>query len=164
METLIGLGGNLGDVPRAFSRAREGLARRCRVEACSGVWRSAPLGPPQPDFCNAALLVSFECHPLELLALCLGLEIEAGRDRSGEQHWGPRALDLDLLLSPGLVVAAPRLELPHPRLHLRRFALLPACELVPGWVHPRQHRTLAELAAALDPEGQPCVRTGPFPP
>jgi 2-amino-4-hydroxy-6-hydroxymethyldihydropteridine diphosphokinase len=164
VQVLLGLGGNQGDVGSAFAAAAASLARRFRLLGCSSVWRTAPLGPPQPEYLNAALLVEVDAAPLALLAFCQRLEAEAGRDRAVEARLGPRALDVDLLLAPALVVASPALTLPHPRLAERRFALLPSCELVPGWVHPRLHRTLATLAATVATAGQACRRVGPFPP
>ena len=126
--------------------------------ARSSVWRSAPEGPPQPDYLNAAALVDTGMHPVAILALCHRLEAEAGRDRAREQRWGPRPLDLDLLIAPGLVIQAPALELPHPRLAGRRFALAPAAELAADWLHPRLHRTLADLATSPEMASQRCER------
>jgi 2-amino-4-hydroxy-6-hydroxymethyldihydropteridine diphosphokinase len=163
MEILVGLGGNVGDVRLAFAKAMRGLARHCSGVTSSGLWRTAPVGPEQAEYLNAAILLEWPRHPLELLAISMRLELEAGRSRRLEERWGPRPLDLDLLLAPGLVTRGPALVLPHPRLHERRFALLPAAELAPAWVHPRELRTLAALAMALDPASQPCTRLGAFP-
>ncbi len=163
MRLLIGLGGNQGDVRAAFSRALRGLREEARVTACSGLWRSAPEGPPQADYLNAVALVEFGGHPLALLAICRRLEAEAGRDRTREERWGPRPLDLDLLIAPGIVISSAALELPHPRLAGRRFTLAPAAELAPDWVHPRLLRALGDLAAAPEVAEQRCDRIGPFP-
>ena len=160
MRLLIGLGGNQGDVLDAFSGAVAALRPHLRVVALSGIWRSSAQGPPQPDFLNAAALVESAAHPLAILALCQRLEAEAGRDRTREERWGPRTLDLDLLVAPGLVIETPALVLPHPRLAERRFALAPVVELAPEWVHPRLHRTLAELAAAPEIAAQRCDLIG----
>ncbi len=164
MQLVIGFGGNRGDVAGAFAGAAAGLASELRVLARSGLWHSAPQGPPQDDFTNAALFVETATHPLALLALCQRLEAAAGRDREHETRWGPRTLDLDLLLAPGLVIESATLALPHPRLAERRFALAPAAEVAPGWLHPRLHRTLAELANTPAILAQRCERVGPFPP
>jgi 2-amino-4-hydroxy-6-hydroxymethyldihydropteridine diphosphokinase len=163
MFLLLGLGGNLGDVPAAFSRAAGALAGRFRLVSASSLWRSAPLGPPQPDYLNAAILVESDSPPLAVLGFTRLLEARAGREREREARWGPRPLDLDVLLAPGLVVVSPALVLPHPRLPERRFALAPAAEIVPEWLHPLLHRTVAELAAAPAVAGQRCTRSGPFP-
>lgn len=164
MLLLIGLGGNLGDVSRAFAGAARALAGRFRCLGRSGLWRTAPHGPPQGDYLNAALLLSIEVHPLQVLAFCQHLEAAAGRTRALEPRWGPRPLDLDLLVVPGLVLESPALTLPHPRLAVRRFVLAPGTELAPDWVHPRLHCTLAALAAQPVTLAQPCELVGPFPP
>jgi 2-amino-4-hydroxy-6-hydroxymethyldihydropteridine diphosphokinase len=163
MTLLIGFGGNTGDVARAFAWAAAGLAARYRILGASSLWRSAALGPRQPDFLNAALLLEVNVHPLAVLTVCRRLEQDAGRRRRVETRWGPRPLDLDLLAAGDLVVESVALTLPHPRLAERRFALLAAAELAPDWRHPRAHRTLAELAGALDAAVQPCERIGDFP-
>ena len=163
MRILVSLGGNVGDVMVTFARALTALAREVSVPARSSVWRSAPLGPPQQDFLNAAALVEMDAHPLALLALCQQLEAAAGRDRTREERWGPRPLDLDLLIAPGVVIESPTLTLPHAHLAERRFALVPAAELASDWVHPRLHRTLAELAATPSVVTQRCERIGPLP-
>jgi 2-amino-4-hydroxy-6-hydroxymethyldihydropteridine diphosphokinase len=146
MDILIGLGGNLGEPEAAFARALEELAGRGRVKAVSRLWRTCPVGPSQPDFLNAAVLIDWPAGPRTLLERCRELEIAAGRDRAHEERWGPRILDLDLLLAASAVCRGPDLDLPHPRFHQRRFALEPAAELVPEWVHPILGITIDELA------------------
>ena len=163
MQLLIGLGGNEGEVLQAFSGALAALRARLRVLALSGVWRGAPVGPPQADYLNAAVLVETADHPLAFLTFCQHLEAEAGRDRAREQRWGPRPLDLDLLIAPGLVIEAPVLVLPHPRLAERRFALAPSAELAAEWLHPRLHRTLAQLVTVPEIVAQRCDRIAEFP-
>ncbi len=163
MKLLLGLGGNQGDVAAAFADALTALAARFRLCALSSLWRTRPVGPPQPEFLNAAAVFEVDLHPCRVLALCHELEARAGRCRRHEPRHGPRPLDLDLLMVPALVMAGPTLVLPHPRLAQRRFALLPAAEVAPGWVHPRRHASLAALAAALPPDEQPCRRLGPLP-
>ncbi len=163
MRVLLSLGGNQGQVSQAFAAALAALAGRFPLGARSSLWRSAPLGPPQPDYLNAAVLLEVDVHPLRLLALCHHLEAQAGRDRRNETRHGPRPLDLDLLLAESLVLEGPALTLPHPRLAERRFALLPAAEVAPTWRHPRLHTTLEELARRLEAQEQRCQRLGPLP-
>jgi 2-amino-4-hydroxy-6-hydroxymethyldihydropteridine diphosphokinase len=153
MEILIGLGGNLGDPPTAFRAALEALGRRAGVVAVSALYRSEPVGPPQPRYSNQVVRLEVDGPLVGVLDTCQRLESEAGRDRTREQRWGPRPLDLDLLMAPGLVCRGPRLTLPHPRLHERAFALVPAAEIAPEWVHPLLHRTLADLARDIDTTG-----------
>jgi len=146
MEILIGLGGNLGQPESAFVQALEVLANEGRVMAVSRLWRTCPVGPPQPDYLNAAALIDWPAGPGSLLHRCRELEVVAGRNRAQEERWGPRDLDLDLLIARSAVCRGPDLELPHPRLHERRFALESATELVPDWVHPLLGLTIEELA------------------
>ncbi len=153
MLVLLGFGGNLPGTAEAFCRALHHLGACTRLDAASRIWKTAAVGPPQPDFFNAAVVVETHTHPLLLLEVCQRLETWAGRDRRAEQRWGPRVLDLDLLLVPDVVLVHPRLSLPHPRLHQRSFALLPACEVAGDWRHPRRHATLSELLSAIDAGG-----------
>ena len=110
---------------------------------CSAFLKTQPLGGPpgQNDYCNAVLLISrvqrspSEAAALELLDALQGLELSCGRDRALEQRWGPRSLDLDLLFWGELRLEHPRLVLPHPRMHLRRFVLEPLLQAMQG-AHP----------------------------
>ena len=155
LHLVIGLGANLGDPPAAFAAALADLARIGEVVSVSRLWRTRPVGPDQPDYCNAAALLRWPGDPESLLEACREIEAAAGRDRSTEQRWGPRVLDLDLLMARDLVWRSPELEIPHLRLHQRAFALAPAAELVPDWVHPFIGKTIGELAdeaQRADPE------------
>ncbi len=145
MEFLIGFGGNLGDPPAAFERALAVLTLHGCVKARSSVHRTDAIGPPQPRYWNMAAVVEFSGSALELLDLCQDIEANAGRRRDPNDQWGPRTLDLDLLLAQGLVCCGPRLDLPHPRFHERLFALAPSAELVPDWLHPLQGLTVGAL-------------------
>jgi len=152
MQLLIGFGGNLADPPQAFRAALETLAEVHDVLRVSWLYRSAPQGPPQPRYWNMAALIE-ACSPLlELLESCQHLEDRAGRDRRLEQRWGPRPLDIDLLMAPDVVHHGGRLELPHPRLHARAFALVPAAELAPDMRHPFLGTSLADLACTAADE------------
>jgi 2-amino-4-hydroxy-6-hydroxymethyldihydropteridine diphosphokinase len=155
MQILIGLGGNLGEPGEAFSRALEEMAADGSVAAVSRLWRTRPVGPSQPDFLNAAAVIEWPAGPKSLLEYCRELEATAGRDRAEEDRWGPRTLDLDLLIAPAVVFRGADLEIPHPRFHQRRFALEPAAEVAPDWVHPLLGNTiemLAELARRREPD------------
>lgn len=163
MKLLLGLGGNRGDVVKTFAWAARQIQAHAPILAASSLYLTAPVGPPQPPFYNAVLLLELEEDPFCFLQRCQQWEREAGRVREAETRWGPRPLDLDLLMVPGVVVVRPELTLPHPRFALRRFALLPAAEMAPFWLHPRLRQSLAQLASALPAEGQPCQRVGAFP-
>lgn len=163
MQIVLGLGGNIGEPKEAFRRALEVFADEGRVISVSSLWRTHPVGPSQPDFLNAAILVAWPHGPGHLLGRCRDLEVSEGRDRDQEARWGPRVLDLDLLIARSAVRRGPILELPHPRFHERRFALEPAAELVPDWMHPLLGRTIEELTAeARHREPDAIVDRGPW--
>ena len=151
MRLIIGFGGNLGEPASAFARALDALGDDGWVLSTSQLWQTRAVGPPQPDYLNAAAVINWTGNPRALLARCRELEVASGRDRGTEEKWGPRVLDLDLLLAEDVVCVGPQLQLPHPRFHERRFALEPAAEVAPGWVHPLLGRTVAELAEVARP-------------
>lgn len=148
---FIAIGTNLGDREANVAFAREGLAklRRTTLVAFSTVRETAPVGPvDQEPFLNAVAEVETQLDPLELLQRLKDLEHRAGRIRS--IRWGPRTLDLDLLLYGDRVIESPELTVPHPHLHERRFVLEPLAELAPHTRHPKLGKTAAELLNGLD--------------
>ena len=150
----LGLGANLGDRRAALEAALAWLAGAGhRDEAVSPVYETAPREvADQPAFLNAAARIASDLDPPALLAEVKRMERELGRDPDGVR-FGPRAIDCDLLLWDGGSWSAPRLEIPHPRLAERRFALLPLLDLDPGLTLP-DGRRLTDLEAALDPREQ----------
>jgi 2-amino-4-hydroxy-6-hydroxymethyldihydropteridine diphosphokinase len=154
----LGLGANLGDRRAALQAALAWLERAGhRVEAVSPAYETAPREiADQPPFLNAAARVASPLDPPGLLAEVKRLERDLGRDPGG-RRFGPRAIDCDLLLWEGGRWSGPGLEIPHPRLAERRFALLPLLDLDPGLTLP-DGRLLAGLAEALDPAEQPAER------
>lgn len=149
VQHWVGLGGNIGDRVAALRRAARELEPLGKVVGRSRIYSSEPLGgPPQPPFLNAVVLLDSPHDPPTLLGHLLELERALGRDRRDEVRWGPRIIDLDLLLSGeggGLVMTLPGLVLPHPRLAERAFALAGVVELSPDLVHPTLARPLSSL-------------------
>ncbi len=148
---LVGLGSNLGerDALLRGAVARLGVRADVRVVRTSALRTTAPVGgPPQPDYRNGAVLVETTLGPRELLGVLTAVESDLGRTRDAVR-WGPRTLDLDLLLLGTEVVHEPGLDVPHPRMAERRFVLEPAAEVAPGMRHPELDRTVAELLEAL---------------
>jgi 2-amino-4-hydroxy-6-hydroxymethyldihydropteridine diphosphokinase len=144
----IGVGSNLASPRAQVERALQCLARlpQSRLLRSSRLYRSAPWGMlDQPEFVNAAAAIETGLSPSALMQALLAIEREAGRDRSGER-WGPRILDLDLLLYGALVLAEPGLQLPHPHLHERAFVLLPLAEITPDLDVPGRGPISALLA------------------
>ena len=133
----VGLGSNLQQPKHQVLKAFEALSRlpRTRLLAHSSLYRSAPMGKTdQPDFVNAVAALATELVPNELLQALLQLEAQQGRVRSEPN--AARTLDLDLLLFDGLIIHAPGLDVPHPRMHERAFVLMPLAELNPELVIP----------------------------
>lgn len=133
----LGLGTNLGDRRGNLAAGLRRLSGGAglRLLRISRVYETEPWGVTgQPRFLNCAAEFAVTLEPEALLACCQAAERAAGR-RPGPR-WGPRVLDVDLLLYGGRAVALPHLEIPHPRLHLRAFALAPLAELAPGLRHP----------------------------
>lgn len=131
---VVGLGANLGDRRATLRSAVQALSRVGTVRAVSGLYESPAVGPPQPDYLNAAVLLESMLVPPQLLALLL--EIERGHGRERRERWGARTLDLDLLHSPDLSLTAPELTLPHPELTRRPFALRPLLDVLPDASEP----------------------------
>ena len=148
---VIGLGANLGDRVATLKSAVLELAMLGQVRAISALYETAAVGPPQPDYLNAAVLLESSRAPSELLAQLLEVERSHGRER--RERWGPRTLDLDLLFSPALVLREPALTLPHPELTRRVFALAPLLDVAPGACDPLSAEPYANLLAALGDQG-----------
>jgi 2-amino-4-hydroxy-6-hydroxymethyldihydropteridine diphosphokinase len=149
-RAFVGLGANLGDREGTIRRALELLAAREGIEivAVSALRETEPVGyVDQPSFLNGAAEVETTLRPRQLLDALLDVERGLGRERG--ERWGPRTIDLDLLLYGDERIAEPGLTVPHPRLHERRFALEPLVELDPDLDVPGRGR-LADLLARLD--------------
>ena len=137
----VGLGGNLGEVAATLRGATNALARlpATRLLRASRLYRTPAWGlEQQPDFINGVVALETRLDPRELLDALLRIEREFGRERDGGQRWGPRSLDLDLLLHGDAVIEQAGLRVPHPHLHERAFALVPLLEIAADILIPGQ--------------------------
>ena len=155
MENVyIGLGSNLADPHAQVERALRALAELPQIVLArrSQLYRSAPWGrADQPEFVNAAAQLQTGLSPRALLDALLAIERKAGRERDG-MRWGPRVLDLDILVYGDSVIDAPGLRVPHPHLHERAFVLVPLAEIAPELSVPGQGR-VATLLERIDASG-----------
>lgn len=150
----IGLGANLGDPIETIKSARSAINKIAGVRelAFSSLYRSAPMGPAdQPDYINAVMSVETTLGPLELLRELQAIETAHGRVRKGER-WGPRTLDLDLLLYGCEIIASEVLTVPHPGIADREFVLYPLEEIAPELEIPGKGR-LADLVRKCPQRG-----------
>lgn len=138
-------GGNLGDRLATLTRAMELLSNRCgRIRRCSRLYQTAAWGiEAQPDFLNQVLELETALSPEVLLEALLEIEREMGRIRG--EKFGPRTIDLDILLYGDLLIRTKHLEVPHPRMAERRFVLEPLNELIGERLHPATGRTIREM-------------------
>jgi len=151
----IGLGANLGDAPATLRAAIQVLAGLpgTQLLASSRLYRSPAWGnEAQPDFVNAAVALQTELPAPQLLEQLLAIEQQFGRVRETGQHWGPRLLDLDLLLYAQQVIDLPQLKVPHPFLHQRGFALLPLADVAPQALIPG-HGTVRDVLVGINTSG-----------
>lgn len=152
-KAYIGLGSNLDNPRRQIEWALEALAHlpESRLEATAPLYRSRAVGPgTQPDYLNTAVRLRTALAPHILLRELLALETARGRRR--DQHWGPRTLDLDILLYDEVSLADAELTIPHPRLAERNFVLIPLHDLDPDLILP-DGTALAELLARIGRAG-----------
>lgn len=156
----LGLGSNLGDRLANLQRAVDLLGEEpgIRLSASSRVWETVPVGgPPQPDYLNAVLRIDTDRSPEELLAASRRVEAALGRVRG--ERWGPRSIDVDVLLFDERAIDEPDLVVPHPRIRERAFVVLPLLELEPDPVLPDGSR-LTQLrldASGVAPYAPPLV-------
>jgi 2-amino-4-hydroxy-6-hydroxymethyldihydropteridine diphosphokinase len=150
-RVYLGLGTNLGERRVNLREALSAIAGIARIEAVSRVWETAPLYvTDQPAFLNMAVGGITLMAPLDLLDRLKTMEAELGRVAS--VRYGPRLIDLDILLYEGVVMETERLTLPHPRLAERRFALAPLAEIAGEALHPISGLSVSAMLDSLPPD------------
>jgi 2-amino-4-hydroxy-6-hydroxymethyldihydropteridine diphosphokinase len=154
VTAYLGLGANLGERDANINRALVELVRTgaCRLTRVSSVYETDPVGiADQPDFLNAAAAVETALPPHELLRTIRSIERGLGREKT--RKWGPRHIDIDILLYGDMCVTEGSLEIPHPEMHRRAFVLVPLTEIAPAAVHPRLGCTVEQMSADIGSEG-----------
>lgn len=149
-QVAIALGSNLGNSQATVEAALELLNcdPNIEVKSRSSWYQTAPVGPPQPDYINGCAILSVQLAPEALLEILLTVETQLGRVR--RERWGPRTLDLDILLFNDLIWESSMLEIPHPRMRERAFVLVPLAEIAPNWIDPVTGKTILQLLADID--------------
>ncbi|MGE5751603.1 MAG: 2-amino-4-hydroxy-6-hydroxymethyldihydropteridine diphosphokinase [Nitrospirota bacterium] len=144
----IGVGSNVGDRKANCQKAFELLADTGRVISVSSLYYTEPVGyKEQEDFINAVVSIETDLSARELLDACRAIEGRLGRKRT--LRWGPRTIDLDILLYGDQMISQPHLVIPHPLMATRRFVLAPLVEIAPEVMHPVLHRTAEQLLREL---------------
>lgn len=149
----IALGSNLGDSAAILSGALTALDQQVEIELVeqSSLYRTAPVGPPQPDYLNACVTIRTTLPAPELMQRLLAIEAQFGRVR--RERWGARHLDLDLLLYGDQVIQTEVVHVPHPRFRERAFVLVPLCDVAADWIDPVTGSAIADLVKAVDCSG-----------
>lgn len=152
-NVFIALGSNQGARELNLLRAvaEIGKLEQTRITALSGFYDTEPVGPvDQPNFLNGVLRLETSLPPRQLLAELQRIETDVFR-RKRDVQWGPRPMDLDILLYGDLILDEDGLVIPHPRLHERRFVLVPLAEIAPRQLHPLVEKEAEELLRSLPP-------------
>lgn len=165
----LGLGSNMGDREQNLINAIDLLSERAGTcSAVSPVYTTEPLNPPeldncsQPDFLNACICIQTALKPEELLDEILTVEKLLGRDRTAEIRWGPRLIDIDILLFGDLRVHTSRLQIPHSQLAERDFVLVPLADIAQNIPHPVSGHTITELLIDHTERNKDCFVTGMY--
>ena len=152
-KIALGLGSNLGNSCQTLQLAAQRLGEldKLTVIQMSSMYATKPIGPPQPDYINACLVAETVFSPFELLEQLQ--QLEQTFDRVRLERWGPRTLDLDVLLWEDQQINSAMLQVPHPRMAERGFVLAPLAEIAPNWRHPVLGQAIAELLKTVDCSG-----------
>lgn len=153
IEVFLGLGSNVGDRQGHIDQALTQLdtENQIRIDSISSIIKTSPIGwTDQAQFLNGVVKIETALSPFDLLKTIKRIEIQVGRKK--RRRWGPREIDLDILIYGDLVLDHPQLTIPHPEMIHRRFVLEPFSEIQPDFVHPTQNRTIRQLLLQLPKE------------
>ncbi len=159
-KLILLLGGDQGDVQQQFKQAELLIAEKIgRIDELSALYESEPWGFEAEDlFLNRVLIVETHLSPLEVLEITQEIECLIGRkEKTGQDGYASRMIDIDILFYDQIVMNTERLTIPHPRLHLRNFTLLPLAELCPDFIHPVLKKSVLELKETT-PDKAVCIQ------
>ena len=150
-KVYLCLGGNIGDTRNYLQNAVAMIGRRIgRIVSQSAIYQSEPWGfNAEQMFLNQVVVAETELEPHAVLELCLQIEAELGRTRSGNGY-EPRTIDIDIVFFGNRIIDQPDLQVPHPLMHRRNFVLRPLCDVAADFVHPVFGLTVKQLAAICD--------------
>lgn len=151
--SAIALGSNMGDSQKTLESALQRLDEtpNIKVKNYSSWYKTTPIGPSQAEFLNGCAVLEVGLAPHDLLNILLKIEDEFGRVR--QERWGPRTLDLDLILYEDLILNTPNLTIPHPEMLQRAFVLVPLAEIAPNMIEPQSGLSIRELSAKVEQSG-----------
>jgi 2-amino-4-hydroxy-6-hydroxymethyldihydropteridine diphosphokinase len=153
-KAYIGIGSNIGDKTANCKKAIELLKEnpQIKVTKISDFYETEPVGYKEQEwFVNCAVEIETDLNPQELLLLCHMIESELGRER--KIKYGPRTIDLDILLYNNDIIDTTKLKIPHPEMHKRSFVLKPLSDIAPDAVHPALRKKIADLTVAITEKG-----------
>jgi 2-amino-4-hydroxy-6-hydroxymethyldihydropteridine diphosphokinase len=153
IQCAIALGSNLGNSLQILEKTIQIFRQLSEVhlKSYSHWYQTIPFGPPQPNYLNGCAIIETYLVPDKLLETLLKIERQWGRVH--QERWGPRTLDLDLLLYGDLILKTDKLHIPHPRMIQRGFVLIPLAEISPDWVHPLSKKKIVQLLDEVDCSG-----------
>ena len=154
MIVYLGLGSNISDKFQNLQNAVNLIAQTdsISIKTLSPVYKTKPVGViDQPDFFNAVLEIETNIPAVELLQICLSIEKKLGRKRM--QRWGPRIIDLDLLLYGMEIIRSDQLKVPHPGMHERAFVLKPLADIAPNVIHPVLKKSITNILCDISTKG-----------
>ncbi|MBS3128746.1 2-amino-4-hydroxy-6-hydroxymethyldihydropteridine diphosphokinase [Candidatus Woesearchaeota archaeon] len=147
-KVFLGLGSNLGDRKAYLEKAMSCLKEKTKIVACSSLYKTEPVGyGNQNDFYNRVIEIETRLQPKKLLTFLQKIEKKLGKKKKRKN--GPRTIDIDILLYDRLVIKEKNLIIPHPRMHERRFVLIPLKEIAPKFVHPKMKKSISELLRSV---------------